>query len=211
METREPDSNGEMVRRRTVLKGLAAVGAGSVAFRRALSAQAAQAGAVTPEMVAQAEWIAGLKLTDAEREEVAKSVRSSLDRFEALRKCEVGYDVAPALQFNPAPGLKPAEGVTRGRAVAIARPSPIRPADDEALAFLPVSQLAALLRSRQVTSVELTRLYLEPAQAIRPDPEMRGHADGGARPRAGGPGRLPRSPQVSIGGRCTASPGARRT
>mgnify|MGYP001033345731 CR=1 FL=1 len=158
MRSREPD--GELVRRRTVLKGLAAVGAGSLAFRRALSAQAARDGAVTPEMVAQAEWITGLKLTDEEREEVAKSVRDSLDRFEALRRCEVGYDVVPALQFNPAPGLKEAAGLNRGRAVAIAAPAPARPADDEALAFLPVTQLAALLRSRQVTSVELTKLYL---------------------------------------------------
>ncbi|MDR3619758.1 MAG: amidase [Paludisphaera borealis] len=162
MGIREPefDPDGGMLRRRTVLKGLAALGAGSVPFRRALSAQAAEAGAVTPEMVAQAEWIAGLKLTDDERKEVAQSVRDSLNRFEALRNCEVGFDVAPALQFNPAPGLRPAVGVNRNQAVAIAGPSPARPADDEALAFLPVTRLAALVRSRQVTSVELTKLYL---------------------------------------------------
>ncbi|APW59299.1 hypothetical protein [Paludisphaera borealis] len=100
MGIREPefDPDGGMLRRRTVLKGLAALGAGSAPFRRALSAQAAEAGAVTPEMVAQAEWIAGLKLTDDERKEVAQSVRDSLNRFEALRNSEVGFDVAPALQ-----------------------------------------------------------------------------------------------------------------
>ena len=59
-----PDS-----KRRAVLKGLAALGVGTATFRRALAAQAAQAGPVTPEMIKQAEWIAGLDLTDEERDE----------------------------------------------------------------------------------------------------------------------------------------------
>src|SRR5262249_11929756 len=39
--------------------------------------------------------------------------------------------------------------------------APKRPATDEELAFLPVTSLAALLRTRQVSSTELTKLYLE--------------------------------------------------
>src|SRR5262249_52018351 len=38
--------------------------------------------------------------------------------------------------------------------------APQRPATDEDLAFLPVARLAALIRTRQVTSQELTKLYL---------------------------------------------------
>ena len=40
-------------------------------------------------------------------------------------------------------------------------PTPSRPGSSEALAFLTVVELSALIRSRQVSSVELTRLYLE--------------------------------------------------
>src|SRR5262249_17780425 len=37
---------------------------------------------------------------------------------------------------------------------------PERPQSDEDLAFLPVTELAALIRGRKVSSVELTQLYL---------------------------------------------------
>src|SRR5690606_1159610 len=52
------------------------------------------------------------------------------------------------------------------------RPSPAptvtRPADLEEVAFWPVTRLAALIASRQVTSTELTRMYL--ARLRRYDP-----------------------------------------
>jgi hypothetical protein len=55
------------LRRRTILKRLMALGVGTTTFRRALAAQAAQGVAVTPDMIKQAEWIAGLDLTAEER------------------------------------------------------------------------------------------------------------------------------------------------
>ena len=84
------------------------MGIGTATFRRAVAAQAADAAKVTPEMIKQAEWIAGLELTDKERESAAKEVQESLGSFEALRKVEVGYDVPPALSFHPSPALSPA-------------------------------------------------------------------------------------------------------
>ena len=59
-------------------------------------------------MIQQAEWIAGLELTEDERKETAGSIQRSLGQFEALRKVEVGYEVPPALAFVPMPGLKAA-------------------------------------------------------------------------------------------------------
>ena len=146
--------------RRAVLKTLAALGVGTATFRRALAAQAEQAGAVTPEMVKQAEWIAGLDFTDEERQSTARSLQQSLANFKALRKVEIGYDIPPALTFFPVPP-RPAEGVKRNQAVPTAAGTPKRPATDEALAFLPVTALSALIRSKQVSSVELTRMYLD--------------------------------------------------
>ena len=63
-----------LLHRRTILKSLAALGVGTPAFRRALAAQTAQAGTITPEMIKQAEWIAGLNLTDLERSSTARTV-----------------------------------------------------------------------------------------------------------------------------------------
>ena len=149
------------LRRRAALKALAALGVGTPTFRRALAAQAGRDGKITPEMIQQAEWVAGLELTDAERESAARSIRDhSLADAEAIRKVRVGYEVPPALGFLPAPGLRPAEAVRRNRATPIEAAPIARPDGDEALAFLPVGDLAALIRSKQVTSVELTKLYL---------------------------------------------------
>ena len=43
------DDSAYTLRRRTVLKAIGALGAGTLTFRRALAAQAAQANKVTPE------------------------------------------------------------------------------------------------------------------------------------------------------------------
>ncbi len=164
----EPGDGRGLVHRRAVLGALAALGAGTATFRRAVAAQAEGAGKVTPEMIKQAEWIAGLDLTDEERASTARAVQRSLGSFEALRKVEVGYDVPPSLAFLPAPGMGSAEGVRRNRAEPAEWHAPKRPDSDEAIAFLPVTELSALVRARQVGSAELTRIYLDRLKRFDP-------------------------------------------
>jgi Asp-tRNA(Asn)/Glu-tRNA(Gln) amidotransferase A subunit family amidase len=156
--------------RRRVLEGLAALGVGTGTFRRALAAQASESGSVTREMVKQAEWIAGLSLTEEERTSTAKSVGRSLREFEDLRKVEIGFDVPPALTFFPVPP-RDAGPVRRNQAKASPAAPAKRPGSDEALAFLTVAELSDLIRTRQVSSTELTRLYL--ARLRRFDPLLR--------------------------------------
>lgn len=145
--------------RRRALQILAGLGVGTAVFQRSLAAQAAEAGKVTAEMVAHAEWIAGLELSEAERTAAANALERDQARYAALRKVEVGYDVPPALQFfvEPTPrGDAPQRGEVRPTKVEPAA----RPKTDEDLAFLPVSELSALLRTRKMSSVDLTKLYL---------------------------------------------------
>jgi Asp-tRNA(Asn)/Glu-tRNA(Gln) amidotransferase A subunit family amidase len=149
----------ERLRRRAILKGLAILGVGSSIFHRALAAQVARSAAVTPEMIKQAEWIAGLELTAQERDSTARSIERSLNSFGELRKVEVGYDVAPALSFFPVPP-RPAAEIRRNQARPIETGPIRRPESDLELAFLPATELSALIRSGQVSSMELTRLYL---------------------------------------------------
>jgi Asp-tRNA(Asn)/Glu-tRNA(Gln) amidotransferase A subunit family amidase len=157
--------------RRALLRGLAALGIGTTTFQRALASQAAQGAEITAEMVKQAEWIAGLELTDEERKATATSIKRTLGSFEALRKVPMGYEVPPALAFVPSPGLKSVDGVRRNQASCYESHAPKRPDSDEALAFLPVTELSALIRSRQLTSTELTKLYL--ARLKRFDPLLK--------------------------------------
>jgi Asp-tRNA(Asn)/Glu-tRNA(Gln) amidotransferase A subunit family amidase len=159
-EGRDP-SDGESagVRRRAVLKGLAAMGVGTLPFRRALAVQAAPAARVTPEMVKQAEWIAGITFSDEERKGIARSLDQSLRGFDELRKVDIGYEVPPALTFFPTPP-RPSAEVQRNNATPIDTHTPERPGSDEELAFLPLTDLSKLLKSKRVSSTELTHLYL---------------------------------------------------
>ncbi len=157
--------------RRTALKILAGLGVGTASFQRALALRAAEAGKVTAAMIKDAEWIAGLDLTEAEREATARSLQHRLTDFEALRKVDVGYEVPPAVSFVPAPGVRPDEGVRRNQAMPTESRPPERPASDGELAFLPVTELSALIRTRKLSSTELTKLYL--ARLRRFDPLLK--------------------------------------
>jgi Asp-tRNA(Asn)/Glu-tRNA(Gln) amidotransferase A subunit family amidase len=79
--------------------------------------------------------------------------------YEALRAVPLPNTVMPALFFHPLPPSVPIPD----RAPRFAAPPTdvTRPANLEDVAFWPIPALAALLHTRQVTSVELTRMYLE--------------------------------------------------
>jgi Asp-tRNA(Asn)/Glu-tRNA(Gln) amidotransferase A subunit family amidase len=146
--------------RRHLLQALAALGVGGAVFRRALAAEAERAVIVSPEMVQQAEWVAGLKLADADRKALAGALTQSLREFAALRAVKLANAVPPAVAFHPAPWLPPADG-KRGTVEPTAGAAPMKPDSPDDLAFLPVTALAALLRDRKASSVELTKVYLE--------------------------------------------------
>src|SRR5687767_15773539 len=93
--------------RRGVLAALGSLGIGSAVFQRALAAQAEKAGKITPEMLDQALWIAGIELAEEDRAAVAGAVERDQQKFAALRQVPLGYDVPPAMLFFVAP---PQEG-----------------------------------------------------------------------------------------------------
>ena len=108
-------------------------------------------------MLAAAERIGGFDFTPDERALMLARVAAARDGIVAMRGHALGNAAAPAFHFDPRPlGY-------RAPAVTAAPPEPVEahaPDDLERLAFAPVRQLAALLRTRQVTSAQLTDMYL---------------------------------------------------
>jgi Asp-tRNA(Asn)/Glu-tRNA(Gln) amidotransferase A subunit family amidase len=158
--------------RRELFAIAAGLGIGPVTFQRSLAAAVAAqpAAPVTAEMVRDAEWVAGITLTDDERKQVAARLTGVQSQLAALRKKEIGYDVGPAICFTPTPGAIPSRE-PRGTVT----PSPIKggvakPEADADLAFLPVHQLAELIRTKKLSSTELTKLYL--ARLKKYDPAL---------------------------------------
>ncbi|MBP87962.1 MAG: amidase [Planctomycetaceae bacterium] len=155
------DSEPQFIDRRKALRVLSLVGVGTLAFQRALVAQAAEASAVTAEMIQQAEWIAGIELSEEDREKAAEAMLRTVSSFEAMRAVDIGYDVPPALLFQPI--RRHGDDETAGRGSVTLPPAAplLKPDSDEELAFLPVATLAALIRTKQISSSELTKMYLD--------------------------------------------------
>lgn len=160
-----PDPAG--VGRRAFLGFCAAAGlapAVSAALWQEAAAQAAPmgnpqpAGPVTAAMVAAAEVVAGLAYSDAERDMLVQDLNAALRGQAALRTIPLPNEVAPALLFRPLEAGMPADG----EAPARPRPRPVAAVSgDSDLAFRSVAELAELVRTRQVTSEQLTRLALD--------------------------------------------------
>ena len=145
--------------RRHLFKTLVALGVGGTVFQRAVVAQAPKDGAVTAEMIQQAEWISGIKLSDDDRRALVGRINAGQRQFNRLRQVTLTNDVPPAFAFMPASGPAPKETPAGPGSWASAVPK--KPDSGDDLAFLPLTSLAALVRKREVSSVELTKLYLE--------------------------------------------------
>ncbi|MBI2822691.1 MAG: amidase [Acidobacteria bacterium] len=114
---------------------------------------------ISADMLADAERVAGLEFTPRERESVLNTVNENLARYEAMRAAALANSEWPALQFTPLlPGIK--IDVRRPSARPKRRPAPALPSDLEEIAFWPVADLAALIRTRKISSQELTKMYL---------------------------------------------------
>ena len=143
--------------RRELFGVAAALGFGTTTFHRAVAAEALQpVTAVTAEMVEKAEWVAGITLTDDQRKQAATALTRTVRDAALMHKVEIGNHVAPALHFVPNPGQAPS---TEGRGTVALAPQADakKPAKGEDLAFLPLAHLAELVRTKQVTSTELTK------------------------------------------------------
>ena len=126
---------------------------------------------VTVEMLEAAQRLAGVSFTREEQQAILTRLNASrgyLAGFRALRRANLGNSAQPAIVFNPLP---PGKKLPAGpRSLKLREPDVSRPSSDASLAFLPVTHLAKLVKTRQVKPSELTELYL--ARLARHDPAL---------------------------------------
>ncbi len=115
--------------------------------------------AISREMVAAAEQLFGLHFNEAKRDSLLGDLQENLDNYQKLRALKIDNSVPPALHFNPVPvGMK---FDTQRKPLVLSAPPPVAaPAKMEDLAFASVRELAELLRTRKITSTQLTNMYL---------------------------------------------------
>ncbi|HEV2983803.1 MAG TPA: amidase [Vicinamibacterales bacterium] len=147
--------------RRRFMTHFASVGLGSTLAPGILWARMQDAGAktLTMAMVADAMKLSGLEFTEADLKSMVDAANQNLTRYEELRTVQIPNDVSPPFHFS---ALVPGMEVNRTKLPFRLSPAPDvkRPAHLEEAAFWPVRHLAELIRTRQVTSVELTEMYL---------------------------------------------------
>jgi len=119
---------------------------------------------ITKESLAQALRLIGLDFPPDQQALMLPVINRQLAQFEDLRRIDVPLDTEPAFAFHPL--VRPAQKN------AVFRPPHTRhaavPASDDDLAFLTVPELSTLLRSRSVTSLDLTRMYLRRLKRFGP-------------------------------------------
>src|SRR5271154_107632 len=150
-----------MSSRRTFLAGFSSLGLGTTLFPATLwsKLEEQKAESVTKEMLREAAAVAGLVFTDQQIDQMLEDVNRNLARYKELRTMRLENSLAPPLYFNPiVPGMKIDR--TKRQFRASATPTVTRPANLEEIAFWPVTHLAQLLLTRQVSSAEMTRMYL---------------------------------------------------
>lgn len=139
----------------------AGAGLGSTLVPGVLWARVQDAGAqkITLAMVNEALKLSGIDIPEEEKTGLVDNANRSLTGYEELRKLHIPPDVSPPFHFSPVtPGMT--VNKTKQPWRLSAAPAVKRPANLEEVAFWPVRHLAELVRTRQVTSLELTQMYL---------------------------------------------------
>ncbi len=125
---------------------------------------------VTAGTFAAAETLAQVTMTPEHRQQAARSWRGSmapyLERRTGPRKVALAPTDTMALLWNPLlPGAGGASGPARARFVRSSGTEPL-PANDDDIAFAPVTQLSRWIQTRKLTSTRLTRIYLSRVERL---------------------------------------------
>ena len=123
---------------------------------------------ITKENIENAEKIIGLEFTDTERDSMLSNLDSQFVNYKHIREIDLNNIVLPAILFNPIPiGF---DFPNEQKPLKFSDYSNTKtPGDINDLAFYTIGQLAELIRTKKVTSTELTKFFLERLKKYNPN------------------------------------------
>ena len=157
------------VDRRQFLTVCTAAGLWSTLFPGALLAVAqgapgaAEPVKITAAMIDNAAAIAGVTIAEEQKAAMLDGLNSLTEDAVEIRKLPLVNAVAPAVVFDPVPGGMVLETIRKPLKMSAAASLPKVNFDKghlESLAFLSLRELAELVRTKKVKSVELTAMYI---------------------------------------------------
>jgi Asp-tRNA(Asn)/Glu-tRNA(Gln) amidotransferase A subunit family amidase len=150
-----------MLDRRTFLSVCSRFGLTTTLLPGVLWAMADEKGKVTRDMIDSASFIAGVPIGDEYKDMMLESLTDYPKNFDAIYGLHIKNEIAPAVIFDPViPGMK-LETARRPLKISSAPTMASAPKNLEDVAFYSVRQLAELVRTKKVSSVALTEMYLE--------------------------------------------------
>lgn len=118
-----------------------------------------QSPSITSQQAKVASEVLGLEFSQAEIDSLLAGLNRNLQSIEKVRALKIGNDVAPSLIFNPLPlGFSPEKGDDKFQTDDYTKTQ--LPSDKNLLAFYSIGQLAHLIKSKQITSLELTKFFI---------------------------------------------------
>ena len=178
----DQSASSSAVTRRRLLAVCSAAGVGQTMFPGALLALSGQAGGrrgagddsglpkITATMIDNAAAIAGITIEDSQKEMMLGGLNSMREGILEVRKLDLPNSVPPSFVFDPVPGTMVLDTVKKPLKISPAPKVSYDSTAPESLAFLSVRELAELVRTKKVTSSELTKMYI--ARLKRYDPVL---------------------------------------
>jgi Asp-tRNA(Asn)/Glu-tRNA(Gln) amidotransferase A subunit family amidase len=153
-------------KRRRFLECFAALGVSSIILPGLPSVSFAEEEEITLETIKAAEKIIGIELTKEERKKILRRLNRNLEIYKGIREKNMDNSVNCAMVFNPIPpGMTFAEKKKRFKYSNV---KVKKSAKLEDVAYHSVLQLAALIKKKQITSTELTKMYLSRLKKYNP-------------------------------------------
>jgi len=122
---------------------------------------------ITVTDISYAERLLGLEFSDAKRDSMIDGLTQYRESYQAIRDYNLDNSVPPSLLFNPIPADFSFESEQTGIQLQTL-PEVRLPDDPDDLAFYSIRELAELIRTQQITSVQLTEFYLERLKTYGP-------------------------------------------
>jgi Asp-tRNA(Asn)/Glu-tRNA(Gln) amidotransferase C subunit len=122
---------------------------------------------ITTSIVEQTEKLFSLDFTQAQRDSMLSTLEDQRNYYDTMRTVTLVNSDGPSMLFDPIPpGFqwnRKQSPMRWSSAGSVARPNNLEDA-----AFYSISQLAALIRTRKVTSLELTEMYINRLKRFNP-------------------------------------------
>ncbi|MHA7128822.1 amidase [Algoriphagus namhaensis] len=117
--------------------------------------------------IRHAQKIFGMKFTSSQISTMQNYLNSNLAGYDSMRLSPPAFEVVPAMTFDPFPSHFALKDSSSGFDFDFG-PEPSLPENPTDLAFLSVAELSQLIKTRKITSVELTEFFLRRIETYDP-------------------------------------------